>query len=127
MTASPPRSSGARWPPHNGYMSQPVRVVVASVLAAIGVGALVVVASQIDVTYYLPPGDSGMATKHVSAFKPAVAATVVASLAVTTLLVHLVLVIRRRTAPWTWFTAAGCALLAAGAPVIVATLDRPVF
>jgi hypothetical protein len=42
-------------------------------------------------------------------------------------LVHLVVVLRRQAARWTWIAAAVCTLLAVGAPVVVSTLDRPVF
>ncbi|KAA1376264.1 hypothetical protein [Aeromicrobium fastidiosum] len=108
-------------------MSLPRRVVVAVILVAIAVCGLVVVASQIAVTYYLPPGESGVATKHVSAFKPAIAGTVIASLAAIALLAHLVVVLRGRTARWMWFVATACALVSVGTPIIVATMDRPVY
>jgi hypothetical protein len=108
-------------------MSQPIRVIVASILLAIAALGLIIVAGEIATTYYLPPGDSGVATKHTAAFGPAVAGTVVASVAVIALLVHLVVVLRRRAARWTWFVAAVCTLLAVGAPVIVGSLARPDF
>lgn len=108
-------------------MSQPLRVVVASLLLAISALGLTVVASQIATTYYLPPGDSGVATEHIALFEPAIVGTVVASLAVVALLVHLVVILRRRTARWMWIVAAACTLLAVGAPVVVGMLDRPVF
>jgi hypothetical protein len=66
-----------------------------------------------------------VATEHVTAFEPAIAGTVVASLAMIALLVHLLVVLRRRAARWMWIVAAVCTLLAVGAPVVVATLDRP--
>jgi hypothetical protein len=108
-------------------MSQPLRVIVASILLATAALGLTVAASYIAVTYYLPPGDSGVATEHTATFKPAIAGTVVASLAVIALLAHLIVVLRRRAARWMWLAAAACTLLAVGAAVIVATLDRPVF
>ena len=113
--------------PHNGCMSQQLRVVAASLLAAIAALGLTAVAGQISVTYFLPPGDSGIATKHAAAFGPAITGTVVASLAVIALLVHVVVVVRRRAARWTWFAASFCTLVAVGAPVIVTMLDRPDF
>ena len=108
-------------------MSQPLRVVVASILLAIAALSLNVVASEITTTYYLPPGDAGVATEHTATFGPAIAGTVVASLAALALLVHLVVVLRRRAARWMWLAAAVCTLLAVGAPVIVGSLDRPTF
>jgi hypothetical protein len=108
-------------------VSQPLRVTVATILLAIATFALVVVSSDIAVTYYLPPGDSGVATKHTATFEPAIAGTVVASLAALALLVHLVVVLRGRAARLTWFAAAVCTLVAVGAPVIVGSLDRPTF
>ncbi|MET0822470.1 MAG: hypothetical protein ABWY58_16015 [Aeromicrobium sp.] len=109
-------------------MSQPLRIICASILLAIAAWGLVVVASQITTTYYLPPGASGVATKHTAAFEPAVTGTVVASVAAIALLSHLVVVVlRRQAARWTWIAAAACTLVAVGAPVVVATLDRPVF
>lgn len=108
-------------------MPQPLRVIVASLLLAIAGLGLTVVASEIALTYYLPPGDSGVATEHTALFGPAIVGTVVASLAVVVLLVHLVVVLRRRTARWMWIAAGACTLVAVGAPVIVAMLDRPVF
>lgn len=108
-------------------MSQPLRVIVASLLLAIAALGLTVVTSQIATTYYLPPGDSGVATEHTAVFGPAIVGTVVASLALVALLAHLVVVLRRRTARWMWIAAAVCTLLAVGAPVIVGMLDRPVF
>jgi hypothetical protein len=110
-----------------GRMSQPLRVIVASVLLATAALGLTVVASDIAITHYLPPGDSGVATKHIATFEPAIAGTVVASIAVIALLAHLIVVLRRRAARWMWLAAAVCTLLGVGAPVIVATLDRPVF
>lgn len=109
-------------------MSQPLRVIVASLLLAIAALGLTVVASEIAVTYYLPPGDSGLATEHVAVFGPAVVGTVIASLAVVALLAHLVVVVvRRRAARWMWIVAAVCTLLAVGSAVVVSTLDTPVF
>lgn len=113
--------------PHHGCVSQPLRVVVASILAAIATLGLAIVASQIAVTYFLPAGDSGPATKQTHAFEPAIVGTVLASLAVLALLAHLVVILRQRTARWTWPAAVLCTLLAVGAPVIVAMLDRPTF
>jgi hypothetical protein len=109
-----------------GRMSQPLRVIVASVLLATAALGLTVVASDIAITHYLP-GDSGVATKHTATFEPAIAGTVVASVAVIALLGHLIVVLRRRAPRWMWLAAAVCTLLGVGAPVIVATLDRPVF
>jgi len=108
-------------------MSQPLRVVVASVLVLIAAFGLAAVAGQIALTYLLPPDDSGMATEHVALFGPAIVGTVVASLAVVALLVHLVLVIRRRVARWMWVAAAICTLVAVGAPIVVSAFDRPTF
>ena len=113
--------------PHNRRVSQPLRVVVAAILLAIAALGLTVVASEITTTYYLPPGDSGAATEHTAAFGPAIAGTFVAALAALALLVHLVVVLRRRAARWMWLAASACTLLAVGAPVIVGSLDRPTF
>ena len=108
-------------------MSQPIRVVVASVLLAIAALGLTGVAGEISTTHYLPPGDSGVATRHVTSFEPAIRGTVVASLAVIALLAHLVVVLRRRPARWMWVAAGACAMVAVGAYVVVATMDRPTF
>ncbi|MGK9148263.1 hypothetical protein KXS11_11610 [Plantibacter flavus] len=108
-------------------MPQPLRVVVASLLLVIAALGLAAVSGQIALTYLLPPGDSGMATKHVAVFVPAVVGTIVAALAAGALLAHLVAVIRRRTAPWSWIAAAICTVVAVGTPVVVAMLDRPTF
>jgi hypothetical protein len=108
-------------------MSQPLRVVLASLLLVVAVVGLAAVAGQITMTYLLPPGDSGLATEHIALFGPAIAGTVVAAVAVAALVVHLIVVIRRRTPGWVWIAATVCALLAVGAPVIVSMSDRPVF
>lgn len=108
-------------------MSQPLRVVIASLLLVVAALGLAAVSGQIAITYLLPPGDSGLATEHVALFGPAIVGTVVAALAVAALVVHLILVIRRRTPGWTWIAAAVCALLAVGAPFVVSMADTPVF
>jgi hypothetical protein len=110
-----------------GCVSQRLRVIVASILAAIAAWGLGVVSSGIATTYYLPPNDSGVATKHTMAFGPAIVGTVVATIAVIALLAHLVVVVRRRAPRWAWIAAFVCTLLALGAPFIVARLDRPTF
>ncbi|HXH36102.1 MAG TPA: hypothetical protein VNJ54_17110 [Plantibacter sp.] len=108
-------------------MSQPLRVVLASLLLVVAVVGLATVADQITMTYFLPPGEGGMATEHVALFGPAIAGTVGAAVAVAALVVHLLVVIRRRTPGWVWIAATVCALLAVGAPVIVSMSDRPAF
>ncbi|TAJ46883.1 MAG: hypothetical protein EPO52_15240 [Herbiconiux sp.] len=108
-------------------MSQRVRVIVASILLVIAVLGLAAVASQIPATYYQAPDDSGLATKQVAFFGPAIVGTVVASLAVVALATHLIVVLRRPAARWMWISAAVCTLLAVGAPIVVGVLDRPVF
>jgi hypothetical protein len=49
-----------------------------------------------------------VATKHTAAFVAAITGTVVASAAAVALLVHLVVVLRRQAARWTWIAAAAC-------------------
>ena len=108
-------------------MSQPLRVTVACLQLAVAALGLAIVAGQIASTYVLPPGDSGPATERVDVFEPAVAGTVVGSLAVLALLTHLVLVVRRRSARWMWITAGVLSLVAIGMPIYVTSLDRPTF
>ena len=108
-------------------MSRVQRIIVASVLLVIAVLALVVVTSQITMTWYQAPDETGVATRQVAVFEPAVIGTVVAALAVLALLVHLVVVARRAVSRWIWVAAAGTSTVAVVAAVVVSTASRPTF
>ncbi|MGD8193346.1 hypothetical protein ACEXQB_002485 [Herbiconiux sp. P18] len=108
-------------------MKSPARLVVASVLLAVAVLGLVMAASQIGMTYYLPPDDTGFASKHVAVFAPAVVGTVIAALAALSLLVHLVVVVRRAVPRSRWIAAGVITVVAAVVPVAISLADRPTF
>lgn len=94
------------------------------VIALLGVFG---VATQIGLTYYLPPSANGEATQHVAVFGPAVAGTVVAGLAALVLVANLALAIRRALPRWAWIVAALLTVVAASAPFVVGGLSRPTF
>ena len=108
-------------------MSRVQRIVVASALLVVAVLGLVSVASQIGVTYYLPPDDSGFASTHVAVFAPAVVGTVVAAFVVLALVVLLIVAVRRAVPLGMWIAAAVVALVALITPFVVGMLDRPTF
>ncbi|PPG02809.1 hypothetical protein C5E06_10185 [Pseudoclavibacter sp. RFBI5] len=103
------------------------RIILASGLLLTAALALVVVSSQIGMTWYAAPGASGVATKQTAVFEPAIVGTVVTALAALALLAQ-VLVAARRTVPrWTWAASGAVSVLAVVAAVVVSTADRPVF
>jgi len=108
----------------NGDMSRHLRVIVASALLAAAVLGAAAVATQIATTYYLP-SSTGPATEHTALFGPAIAGTVVAVLAVVSLVVHLVAAIQHRPRRWMWVVASGLALVAVASPFVVGGFDRP--
>jgi hypothetical protein len=108
-------------------MSRRLRIVIASALLVVALLGVLGVVTQIGITYYLPPAENGEATRHVAAFAPAVAGTVVAGLAALALVGNLVVVIRRALPRWAWIVAALLTVIAVAVPVIVAALQRPVF
>ena len=108
-------------------MSRRLRVSIASGLLVVALLGVFGVATQIGITYYLPPSASGEATRHVAAFEPAVAGTVVAGLAAVVLVANLVLAIRRAMPRWAWIVAALLAVTALAVPFVVATFQRPTF
>lgn len=108
-------------------MSRVQRIVVASVLLVVAVLGLVSVASQIGVTYYLPPDDSGFASTHVAVFAPAVVGSVIAGLAVLALVALLIVVVRRAVPLGIWIAAAAVAIVALLTPFVIGMLDRPTF
>lgn len=112
---------------HTGTMSRVPRILIASGLLVIAVLALVVIVSQITVTWYQGPDETGIAAKQVALFEPAVVGTVVAALTVLVLLVHLFVVVRRAVSRWMWVAAAGASTVAVAAAVVVSTADRPTF
>jgi hypothetical protein len=108
-------------------MSRVQRIIFASGLLLIAALALVVIASQITVTWYQGPDETGIAAKQVALFEPAVAGIVVAALAVLALLAHLVVVARRAVSRWMWVTAAGASAVGVVAAVVVSIASRPTF
>lgn len=108
-------------------MSRARNIVVASALLLTSAFAVFVTASQIALTWYLPPDDTGIAHQRVAVFEPAVVGTVVAALAALALLVHLLVVWRRGAPRWMWVTAAVVTMVAVIAAVAVSTADRPTF
>lgn len=103
------------------------RIVTASGLLLIAGFALVVTASQIGMTWYRAPDETGVATKQVAVFEPAVVGTVVAGLAVVALLAFLLVAIRRVVSRWMWATALVTSIVAMVAAVLVSTASRPTF
>jgi hypothetical protein len=112
---------------HTEAMPRFQRIIIASGLLLTAALSLVVVASQIGVTWYSAPGSSGVATKQIAVFEPAIVGTVVSALATLALLAHLLVVIRRTVPRWTWGASGAVCALAVLAAVIVSTADRPVF
>ena len=108
-------------------MTRALRVTIASVLLVVALLGVFGVASQIGLTYYLPPAESGGATEHVAVFAPAVVGTVVAGLAAVALAGNLVLAIRRALPRWAWIVAALLTVVAVAVQFVVGGLDRPTF
>lgn len=109
-------------------MSRAQRILTASALLVIALFGLLVVATQIPITYSLPPaGDGAYATTHVTTFAPAVLGTVLAAVAVIALLGHLVTVIRRPVPLWWWIAADALIVVVVGAAVLVSMADHPAF
>ncbi|MFG6502536.1 hypothetical protein [Microbacterium sp. P05] len=108
-------------------MSRVQRIVFASGLLLITVFALIVIVSQITMTWYRAPDDTGFATRQVAVFEPAVIGTVVVALTVSALLVHLLVVARRSVSRWIWVAAVVASIIAVVAAVVVSTASRPVF
>ena len=108
-------------------MSRPFRIIVAFLLLAIAVIGTAGVATQIETTYFLPPGSTGMATKHTELFVPAVVGTIAGLLVTVGAAVHLIVAVRRRLPRWTWVTTGTLALLVVCVPFVVAGMDRPDF
>ncbi|PPF62402.1 hypothetical protein C5E11_10860 [Clavibacter michiganensis] len=108
-------------------MSRVQRIITASGLILIAGFALVVTASQIGVTWYSAPDETGVATKQVGVFEPAVVGTVVAGLAVVVLLAFLLVAIRRVVSRRMWATALGVSIVAVVAAVLVSMASRPTF
>lgn len=108
-------------------MSRPLRVSIAAALLVAALLGVFGVATQIGLTYYLPPAESGAATEHVAIFAPAVAGTVIAGLAALALVGNLVLAIRRALPRWAWIVAVALAVIAVAVPFVVGGLSRPTF
>jgi hypothetical protein len=108
-------------------MSRVQRTILASGLLLIAVLALVVIVSQIGMTWYQAPDETGIAHAQVAVFEPAVVGTVVASLAALALLVHLIVVARQAVSHWAWVAAAGASIVTVVAAIVVSTADRPTF
>lgn len=112
---------------HTEAMPRAQRVILSFGLLLIAALSLVVVASQIGVTWYSAPGATGVATKQLAVFEPAIVGTVVAAFAALALLAQLLLVARRTVPRWTWAASGAVSVLAVVAAVVVSTADRPVF
>lgn len=112
---------------HNRDTAYAPRVIFASTLLFVAVVGTVGVATQIEITYFLPPDSSGMAVRKIALFGPAVAGTIFALLLVFGLLAHLIVAIKRNPPRRIWAAALTCTLLAAITPIIVAAAHRPTF
>lgn len=108
-------------------MPRSQRIIIASGFLLAAALALVVAASQIGLTWYSAPGASGVATKQIAVFEPAIAGTVVSALATLALLAHLLVITRRAVPRWQWGVSGTVCVIAVLAAVIVSTADRPVF
>jgi cytochrome bd-type quinol oxidase subunit 2 len=108
-------------------MSRIQRILIASGLLVIAVFALVAITSQIGMTWYQAPDETGIAAKQVAVFEPAVVGTVVAALAVLALLAHLLVVARRTVSRWMWLAAVAASIVTVVAAVAGSTADRPTF
>lgn len=111
---------------HDVVMSRPLKIVLASLMLVAALLGLAGALSQIVLTYYLPTAQ-GSATEHTTFFGPAVVAAVVAGLLVVVLIVHLVRALRSPQRGWEWAVAGVLAVVALALPVLVSTVQRPVF
>jgi hypothetical protein len=108
-------------------MSRVQRILVASALLVIAALGLLVAATQTTMIWYQAPGADGIATEQVAVFEPAVVGTVIASVTVLALLVHLLMVIRRAVPRVQWAVAVALTVASVVAAVLVSVADRPVF
>ena len=107
-------------------MSRPLAVVIAAVAVVLASLSLLVGLAQTTMSYSLPTPAGGV-SRHTAVYGPGVLAAAVASVAVLSAVVWLVLAALGRSARWLMFTVIG--LLAADVAVlaVVSGLSRPTF
>jgi len=108
-------------------MSHRLQIIAALALLTVTAIGTIGIATQIETTYFLPPGGSGVALRKTAVFAPAALGTVAAAVASLALVGHLIFTVRGQSRRWMWAVASLLAVLIACAPFLIAGMDHPTF
>jgi len=107
-------------------MARPLRLVLASAGVLLGLLSVLIAASQITLTYYLP-SPSGIASTHTTTFRPAIAATAVAVVMALILIGWLVRNLIGASRIWLWAIPVAALLISYAVTIAVTGMPRPSF
>ena len=109
--------------------SRSLRIVGSVVLILISLSGVMIAASGIRLTYYLPPapGSGGTATRHTTTFGPAIAATITTGVLALVVVAWLVWNVIRVPARWMWIGVTLLAVIAVVVGISASQLPRPTF
>ena len=108
---------------------RPLRIAGSAILILICLLGMMIAASGIQLTYYLPPapGSGGEATRHTTTFGPAITATITTGVLAAAELTWLVWNVIKVPARWLWIVAALIAVIAIVVGLVATELPRPAF
>lgn len=112
----------------NRPVSRPIRIMAAAAITLACVVTVLAAASQVTLTYYLPPSiPGGEASAHTTVFGPAVVAVVLTIVLAVAAALWLVWNIAAAPARRLWLVAVALVVAAVVTVIAVGAMDRPAF